>query len=101
MGDSGSGAGWLLITGATGGMGSACARLAAQAGTRLILADLDAQRLAATAAECKSLGAPDALCVTLDVTDTAAVASLLAALPDQPSLDGIIHTVGLSPAMAD
>lgn len=90
-----------LITGAAGGMGSACARLAADRGASLVLADLSAQRLQELAAQCSALGAADVQCATLDVTDTAAVEALLAELGERPCLDGVVHTVGLSPAMAD
>ncbi len=91
----------LLVTGAAGGMGRAAAILAAMEGTSLILADLDSERLNALAAECIDLGAPAAQPCVLDVTDGEAVAALLDTLPSEPSLGGIIHTVGLSPQMAD
>lgn len=91
----------LLITGAAGGMGTACARLAAGDGARLILADLNAINLENVAAQCMALGAGEVQCAVLDVTDEKAVTALLDGLPEEPALDAVIHTVGLSPQMAE
>lgn len=90
----------LLITGAAGGMGRACALQAAREGLPLILADLSAERLEKLAGECVDEGG-QARCVTLDVTEEAATEAMLETLPQGASLGGIIHTVGLSPQMAD
>lgn len=90
----------LLITGATGGMGRACALLAATEGYHLVLADLSAEKLATLAAEC-SLQGVKADCHTLDVTVQDSIDDLVAALGAGDGVDGIIHTVGISPQMAD
>lgn len=90
----------LLITGATGGMGRACALQASAEGMPLILADLSDTRLASLASECKEAGG-EARWLTLDVTNSADTRTLLDMLPQEGGLSGIIHTVGLSPQMAD
>ncbi|NND68932.1 MAG: short-chain dehydrogenase, partial [Halioglobus sp.] len=48
--------GRLLITGATGGMGSACSLLAAERGHSLLLTDLDADKLRDLQADCVERG---------------------------------------------
>lgn len=47
-----------VVTGAASGIGAAIARAYAQAGARLVLADLDEARLAAQADACRALGVP-------------------------------------------
>ena len=88
----------LLVTGATGGMGRATSLAAIAKGYDLLLADLDGDKLAALAAECSAAGANADWCV-LDVTDAASV-SALASAAAEGGIDGIVHTVGLSPTMA-
>lgn len=90
----------LLITGATGGMGAACATLAAEQGYQLLLADLLDEKLAALQADC----AADASAVeyhVLDVTRAEDVERLRQSVADSGGIDAVIHTVGLSPTMAD
>lgn len=89
----------LLITGATGGMGRACAQLAAADGYDLVLADLSAEKLETVAAECASQGVATE-CHVLDVTLADSINGLVAALESGNAVDSIIHTVGLSPQMA-
>jgi len=89
----------LLITGATGGMGRACALLAAARGYQLLLADLSAAKLEALAAQCSELaGAVE--CQILDVTSPDAIRELVAAVDGGGGIDSLIHTVGISPQMA-
>ena len=88
----------LLITGATGGMGRACARLAAAQGHDLLLADLSAEKLQAVAAQCGEHGIATE-CHTLDVTEADSIDNLAAALASR-KVDAIVHTVGVSPQMA-
>ena len=89
----------LLVTGATGGMGQACALLAAGEGYHLVLADLSPTKLEALAADCARLGVT-AECHTLDVTAAESIASLVAAVESGNGVDAIVHTVGVSPQMA-
>jgi NAD(P)-dependent dehydrogenase (short-subunit alcohol dehydrogenase family) len=90
----------LLITGATGGMGRAASLLAADQGYDLLLADLSQPKLQQLAAEC---GRPErsATYAVLDVTQSASIAALVNTLEAGGGVDGIIHTVGLSPQMAE
>ena len=90
----------LLITGATGGMGRSCAELAAEAGYHLILADLALDKLQELAAECEARGV-GADIVQLDITQVDSVARFLAVIDDSAGLDALIHTVGVSPQMAN
>lgn len=74
-----------IVTGAASGIGRAIARALDAAGFRVALVDRDAETLAALAAE-----VPDAVALTLDITDAKAVDGLLDALPDG---FGSIHTL--------
>jgi len=89
----------ILVTGATGGMGSACALLAAGRGYNLLLADLDADKLQGLAGECGSRGAP-AECQVLDVADSGAIKEFVDRVQDRGGVDAVIHAVGVSPHMA-
>lgn len=88
----------ILITGATGGMGSACSHLAAEQGYHLILADLSKEKLATLTGNCTAMGATAEYHV-LDVTKAADIENLVKACGD--GIDAVIHTVGISPTMAD
>ncbi|MCY4425535.1 MAG: SDR family oxidoreductase [Halieaceae bacterium] len=90
----------ILITGATGGMGRECALLAADRGYDLLLADLSHDKLEELASDCARNGASVGHQV-LDITEPSHKAQLVDALNSSPHLDGIIHTVGISPQMAD
>ena len=90
----------LLVTGATGGMGRAASLLAAGEGYELLLADLSLPKLEQLAAECAAHGR-SATCMVLDVTQADSIATLVDTLAARGGIDGILHTVGLSPQMAD
>ena len=83
----------VLVTGASSGIGLACARLFADAGARLILAARRMQRLQALAAELK---VPTHL-IELDVRDQKAVAAAIAGLPEEwREIDILLNNAGLS-----
>lgn len=88
----------LLITGASGGMGRACALLAAEQGTNLILLDLNLDKLEAVADQCRESGVK-VNCHTLDLADTGAIDGFVDQLGGA-KIDAAIHTAGLSPHMA-
>ncbi len=89
----------LLITGATGGMGSACALLASASGCQLVLADLSAVKLQELASRCRKQGS-EVECHTLDVTSADSIRELAGAVQGRGGIDALIHTVGISPQMA-
>ncbi|MEC3915811.1 type I polyketide synthase [Nocardia sp. CDC160] len=93
------GDGTVLITGGTGGLGAAVARhLVVEHGvTSLALVSRSgpsAEGAAQLVAELEQLGA-QARVIACDVTDSGAVAQLLAELPAQRPLTGVIHAAGV------
>lgn len=83
----------ILITGATGGIGAAAARMLAGSGARLFLTGRNADKLAAVAASCQV--APDH-CFAADITQLSEVL----ALKDQyfrvlPSIDILVNAAGI------
>lgn len=89
----------VLITGAAGGMGRACARLMG-ATDDLVLTDVSAASLGKFADELRTDGY-NVMDRAGDMSDDA----VLAALADEVSADGrpfaVVHTAGLSPSLAD
>ncbi|MGW4350522.1 SDR family NAD(P)-dependent oxidoreductase [Nocardia sp. NPDC004582] len=93
------GAGTVLITGGTGGLGAVMARhVVVEHGVRsLLLASRSgpqAEGAAALRAELEQLGARVAV-VACDVADAAAVAELIAEVPAEWPLTGVIHAAGV------
>lgn len=91
--------GVAIVTGAAGGMGSASAAQLSAQGWPLILCDLNAQQLEASAALLRATGTPVAL-LAGDIADPAFPARLIAELGDR-QVGAFIHTAGLSPTMGD
>lgn len=86
---------FVLITGATSGIGAACARVFAQAGAKLILAARRQERLDQIADELSKLASVHLL--QLDVCDRSSVESALSTLPASwSSVDILINNAGLS-----
>lgn len=88
-----------VVTGAAGGMGSACARAIARPGEALVLADMT-ERVADVAAELADTGAPTHP-IVCDVSDRASVARLAELVASVGSPRAIVHAAGTSPSMGD
>ncbi len=85
--------GTVLITGASAGIGAACAEAFAEAGARLVLAARRSDRLEEVAAR---LGTETHV-LELDVRDAAAVNAALAGLPEAwRGIDVLVNNAGLS-----
>lgn len=87
----------VLVTGASSGIGAACARIFAQAGAKLILAARRQERLEQLADELSKEFASHVHLLPLDVCDRPAVEDALANLPPTwSSIDILINNAGLS-----
>jgi NADP-dependent 3-hydroxy acid dehydrogenase YdfG len=80
-----------LITGATGAIGAAVARLLYEAGDHLILTGRSAERLDSTA---ERIGAERVRTLVLDLTDPRRIEPGLAGV-ELPPLDGVVHSAGV------
>lgn len=90
----------VLITGASSGIGAACALAFAQSGAKLILAARRLDRLEALAADLKEFACAIHL-VQLDVCDRAQVEAVVRGLPDDwQAIDILINNAGLSRGLA-
>jgi NAD(P)-dependent dehydrogenase (short-subunit alcohol dehydrogenase family) len=89
-----------VISGGGGGIGLACARALGAGGHRLVLGEVDPERLAAAARTLEGEGL-SVLGVPCDVTDPDAVRCLADASAAAGELACLVHTAGLSPSMAD
>jgi serine 3-dehydrogenase len=86
----------VLVTGASSGIGAACARAFAGAGARLVLAARRADRLEALAAELRDAHGTESRLLELDVRDAEAVAAALGALPPEwAEVDVLVNNAGL------
>ncbi|GET38832.1 SDR family oxidoreductase [Microseira wollei] len=87
----------VLITGASSGIGAACAKLFAQAGAKLILAARRKERLEQFADELGKEFSSQTYLLQLDVRERNAVESALQSLPESWSnIDILINNAGLS-----
>lgn len=87
----------VLITGASSGIGAACARVFAQAGAKLILSARRQERLEQMADELSKEYANPMHLLPLDVRDRSSVESALSTLPASwSSVDILINNAGLS-----
>ncbi len=91
----------VLVTGASAGIGAACARAFGGAGARLLLAARRTERLEALAAELRDAHGTESRLVELDVRDADAVAATLGALPAEwAEVDVLVNNAGLGRGMA-
>ncbi|MCR4860351.1 MAG: SDR family oxidoreductase [Bacteroidales bacterium] len=67
----------VWITGASSGIGEACAHRYAAEGARLILTSSSAERLAPVAQRCRELGAPDVLVLPFDLSRSDGIEALV------------------------
>ncbi|MBD1910643.1 MULTISPECIES: SDR family oxidoreductase [unclassified Leptolyngbya] len=87
----------VLITGASSGIGLACAQVFAQAGARLILSARRIERLTQLAKQLKDEFGCEAYPLELDVCDRTQVEATVAALPeDWSAIDILVNNAGLS-----
>jgi NADP-dependent 3-hydroxy acid dehydrogenase YdfG len=89
--------GRVFVTGASSGIGEACARAFAARGARLLLVARRLERLHALRPELERAGAAEVRVEALDVRDATAVAALVRALPEPwRALDVLVNNAGLS-----
>jgi 3-hydroxy acid dehydrogenase / malonic semialdehyde reductase len=89
----------VLITGASAGIGAACARAFAAEGARLLLVARRAERLQELADKLRGSGT-DVLALEMDVRDSAAVAAAVTRLPAEWSaIDVLVNNAGLGRGM--
>ena len=87
----------ILITGATSGIGEACARKFASAGYQLIITGRRSERLAALKVELEQQFDATILALEFDVQDRKAVEATLGNLPEAwQSIDILINNAGLA-----
>jgi 3-hydroxy acid dehydrogenase/malonic semialdehyde reductase len=87
----------VFITGASSGIGAACASAFAREGCRLLLAARRKDRLDANAPALLSAGSPAVHSFTLDVRNPEAVAAVVSALPAEwAAIDVLVNNAGLS-----
>lgn len=89
----------ILITGASGGLGAALAEAYARPGVRLFLSGRNAERLEATAAMARAMGAACDTAV-VDVRDANATGRWVEACDDAAPLDLVIANAGISAGTA-
>jgi NAD(P)-dependent dehydrogenase (short-subunit alcohol dehydrogenase family) len=85
-----------VVTGAGQGIGAACARALGEAGARVVVAELQPDRVAKSVAELKGHGI-DAHGIALDVTKSADVAAALKRiLADHKQVDILVNNAGVA-----
>jgi NADP-dependent 3-hydroxy acid dehydrogenase YdfG len=87
----------VFVTGASSGIGAACAEAFARAGARLLLAARRLERLDEAAPRLTSLGAGAVRTLRLDVRDADAVRDAVASLPEEwKEIEVLLNNAGLS-----
>jgi serine 3-dehydrogenase len=91
----------VLITGASAGIGAACARAFAREGARLVLTARRAERLEALANELRAEHGTECHLLALDVRDARAMAETLGGLPAEwAEVDVLVNNAGLGLGLA-
>jgi len=91
----------VVVTGASSGIGAACARAFAAAGDRVVLVARRAERLGDVARDLAATHGAETLEVVLDVRDRSAVEVALGSLPDGwRDVDVLINSAGLAAGLA-
>ncbi len=91
----------VVVTGASSGIGAACARAFAHERTSLVLVARRRDRLETLAREVEAMGSPEVLVFGLDVRDRAAVEAWAAALPEPwRAPDVLVNNAGLARGIA-
>jgi 3-hydroxy acid dehydrogenase/malonic semialdehyde reductase len=86
----------VLVTGASAGIGAACARAFAREGARLVLAARRRERLEELAAELRGEHGAECWLIELDVRDRSAVEETIRALPAEwAAVDVLVNNAGL------
>jgi 3-hydroxy acid dehydrogenase/malonic semialdehyde reductase len=87
----------VVVTGASSGIGEACAQLFAAAGDRLVLVARREDRIASLARTLAEAHGTESLVVALDVRDREAVIAQLGALPESwRDVDVLVNSAGLA-----
>ena len=87
----------VLVTGASAGIGYACAEAFAAAGAKLIVTARRKERIDELASNLKQQFGTSTLTIQLDVRDQSAVETTISALPDSwRSIDVLVNNAGLS-----
>lgn len=85
---------YVVITGASSGIGAAIAREFASRGARLTLVGRNMERLARVREECLANGAPEAGCATVDMESGESIEKFAASLTEAP--DCLVLNAGIS-----
>ncbi|MBV9772993.1 MAG: SDR family oxidoreductase [Gemmatimonadetes bacterium] len=86
----------VLVTGASAGIGAACARAFAEAGARLVLAARRTERMEGLAAELREAHGTESHLIALDVRDREAVEAVIGGLPAEwAEIDVLVNNAGL------
>ena len=89
-----------VVTGGTGGIGSAAVREMLASGYKVLFADVNAERNEAFKQELIAEGYTDVECMTCDVSDRVQCDALAAKAKSMGKVQGLIHLAGLTPAFA-
>lgn len=91
----------VFITGASSGIGAACAQAFAREGARLLLAARRVDRLRAAETDLRRRGATDVSCLELDVRDADTVREAVDRLPEGwKEVEVLVNNAGLSRGLA-